>query len=114
MELRHALTMLDQDHDHLVAQADVKDESIADLTQQLQAKGECLAETEAKVVQLQMELQKAREIEGNRIKEVTKVQGECFATKTELQAEKEQLNMLTQQIRELRDDLNTMTQVGLI
>ena len=34
-ELRHALTMLDQDHDALRTEADGKDESIAQLRQQL-------------------------------------------------------------------------------
>jgi len=34
-ELRHALTMLDQDHDALRAEADGKDERIAQLRQQL-------------------------------------------------------------------------------
>ncbi len=33
-ELRHALTMLDKDHDSLRADADVKDETIAQLRQQ--------------------------------------------------------------------------------
>lgn len=35
-ELRHALTMLDKDHDSLRADADTKDETIAQLRKQLE------------------------------------------------------------------------------
>lgn len=111
LELRHALTMLDQDHDQLVSETDRKDETIASLTLQLEQKEASLAGVEGRVVQLQTDLGRAEGCHRDKEMQASAVQGELDTTNRELRATREQIDALTQQVNELKDDLSTMTQV---
>lgn len=111
VELRHALTMLDQDHDQLVREANKKDETIANLSTQLDQKGTRLGEKEDRLVQLCGELERVEGSCKEREGQMSQAHGELDSTRSELLTTRQQLNALTQQIGELRSDLSTMTQV---
>lgn len=111
-ELRHALTMLDQDHDQLVSEADQKDETIARLKTELEQKVQLLEGAEGKLVQLHVELGKVETIRRDKDVEVCEVQGELKVSRTQLLATRQQVESFTLQISELKGDLNTMTHVS--
>ena len=110
-ELRHALAMLDQDHDHLVCQADKKDESIAGLTAQLEQRKASLETMEARLTQLHADLKAAESEQQSKQLEASTVQQELDNMRGQLEGSREQVVMLTTQISQLRNDLITMTKV---
>ena len=111
VELRHALAMLDQDHDQLVSEANKKDETIACLTGQLEQKGACLEQREGQLVQLRAELGLTEDSRKEREAEVDQVQHKLENTRTQLLSSRQQVDTLTRQLSQLTTDLNTMTQV---
>jgi len=112
VELQHALTMLDQDHDQLAREADKKDETIATLTSELERKVTSLEESQAELVQLHLELGRAGTVRKDKEMEVCEVQGNLNIAKTQLMAAQQQVEDLTRKMNELRSDLNTMTHVS--
>lgn len=111
VELRHALTALDQDHDLLLGEANQKDEAIATLHTRLERKGAELSELESRVLQLRTDLGHVEDSRKERELEASHTHSELDSTRSELLATRQQVDALTQQISELRNDLNTMTQV---
>ena len=112
-ELRHALTMLDQDHDQLVGEANKKDEAVATLNTRLQQRETRLEELQSQLAQLRTELGQAVGSGKEKEAEVSQVHRDLDITKTELASTRLQVDTLTQQVSELRSDLNTMAQVSL-
>lgn len=110
-ELQHALTMLDQERDQLVSEADGKDEIVADLREKLQRKDADLKEAELKLGKLQMKLGKAEGTQREKQLEISTVNDELNFTKMELINTKELVNSLKMQVGQLRGDLQTMTKV---
>lgn len=111
-ELREALATLDKDHDALLAEADEKSETIAHLKSELEGKEHGAGEAQTRLSQLQGELAHIRGQLEERVKATTNLQTQFEGRGQELEDFREQCRSLVREKTQLKDDLNTMTQVS--
>ena len=110
-EVTHSLASLDQARDKLFAEANKKDEAIAELQKELEERRMGLTTEQLRVAQLGAELEQVRERVRERDKEMSRREARHAETNGQLQESQEQALSLATQVRLLRDDLETMTQV---
>ena len=111
VELHHALTMLDQEHDTLRSEADSKAENLDHLNQQIKDKDGCIEEFERHVRELETELSGSREDNGRKDVDLQSLRQQVELARRETEQLRGQLTTITQHEEQLRQDLSTMTQV---
>lgn len=111
-ELHHALTMLDQEHDALRSEVDMKAELLDRLEQEMKAKDGHIAEHERRVRELESEVSRRRGDGERSREEIQCLRQQVEVAQREMEEFKTQLTKSGQREEELRQDLGTMTQVG--
>ena len=110
-ELQSALSSLDQEHDSLRSEMDAKDETVAQLREQLEKGAGVRRGLEGEVEHLRGEV--ARTLQGSKgiEKEAGGLRGQLEGLRREMEQARVTEAGLAQENRRLREDLNTMTQV---
>ena len=113
-ELSHSLGMLDQARDKLVAEANSKDELVAELRRNMEDRKTELDRDKSRASQLEKEVSRTKEAVREKDRDIGKLEARLADTRRQLQDSRDQALTLSTQIRELRDDLEAMTQVSIM
>ena len=110
-EMSQSLASLDLYRDKLVSEANSKDELLANMRRNVEEKKAGLDRQKLRAAQLEKEVGLMKEMVREKDSEIAKHEARLTDTRRQLQDSREQALSLSTQIRELRDDLETMTQV---
>lgn len=112
-ELSCSLATLDQARDKLVAEANRKDETIVALRRKVEETNVALAKEKLGMATLETELRQTGERSRETERATSKQEASLAETRRQLQQSREQAASFSTQMRILRDDLATMTQVSI-